>query len=224
MCFSAKASFIAAGTLSLIGLLSIKTAKNIPSKKILPFAATPFIFAIQQACEGIIWISLTTGLPVIFYNISMYSFIFFAVIWWPLWTPTTLYLIEQNRTRQKLLLITFLFGIATCLMYAMSLLTQPAQTLIINHHLYYPTISYPFASKTGLARFFENSLIYVYTIATIAPFFLSSVRFTWILGIIMSISGIISLQLYTPTSASVWCYFAALASIMVYIIVRYQKR
>src|SRR5947207_8294564 len=100
MCFSAKASFIAAGSLSVIGLLSIRKA-SIIKKKLIPFASTPLIFAIQQASEGIVWITLTNDLPHYFYTFGIYSFVFFAGIWWPLWLPITLYIIENKVIRKK---------------------------------------------------------------------------------------------------------------------------
>src|ERR1041384_5110770 len=102
MCFSAKASFIAAGTLSIIGLLSIsKAATN--TKKLIPLASTPLLFALQQASEGLVWIALTTGLPSHFYKIGMYNFVFFAGTWWPLWIPIVLYVLENDSVKKNLL-------------------------------------------------------------------------------------------------------------------------
>ena len=45
MCFSATASFAASGALGLVGAASLAKTK---SKKEVPFAAVPLIFAVQQ--------------------------------------------------------------------------------------------------------------------------------------------------------------------------------
>ena len=75
MCFSAKASFIAAGTLSVIGLLSVKKAYS-GNQKFLPFATTPLIFALQQTAEGCVWLALTSAEAP---TVSAYLFIFYTV-------------------------------------------------------------------------------------------------------------------------------------------------
>ena len=52
MCFSAGASFTSAGILTILGILSIKKAP----REYRLFAMMPLFFAIQQYCEGIIWL------------------------------------------------------------------------------------------------------------------------------------------------------------------------
>jgi len=223
MCFSAKASFITAGTLSVIGLLSIRTAASSKTKKFVPFATSPCIFALQQTCEGIVWLALTHAIPPSLHTFGIYSFIFFAGVWWPIWTSTILYIVEFNKTRQKLLLCTLAVGIATGIIYCISLITQPAQAFPINHHIYYPTLSYPFASQNNSGRLIESCIFYIYFTATVVPFFISSIRLMWIMGMVMGLACLTS-QLFAPTSVSIWCFFAALTSGIMYIIVRREKK
>ena len=82
MCFSVGASFATAGTLSVISLLSIKQVAH--KKELIPFALTPLFFGIQQACEGFVWITINNGdTTSLLHVISMYSFLFFAAMFWP---------------------------------------------------------------------------------------------------------------------------------------------
>src|SRR5690606_21230299 len=128
----AKASFIAAGTLSVIGLLS--THRAAPNKKLLPLAATPLLFGIQQALEGLVWISLNNKYNNALYTFSIYGFVFFAGAWWPVWVPYTLYLLEKYSIRKKLLFITLLIGSITSTLYLISFIIYPVTVVVADHH------------------------------------------------------------------------------------------
>ncbi|HNM73705.1 MAG TPA: hypothetical protein PKM66_11720, partial [Nitrosomonas sp.] len=55
MCFSAEASFIVSGTLSIIGISAIRQIK---ARKDIFVASIPLIFALQQLTEGLLWVVL----------------------------------------------------------------------------------------------------------------------------------------------------------------------
>jgi hypothetical protein len=55
MCFSASASFGASLVLSVIGVATIKNTRH---REQLPFASIPFVFAVQQFSEGVLWLTL----------------------------------------------------------------------------------------------------------------------------------------------------------------------
>jgi len=221
MCSSAKASFIAAGTLSVIGLLSLKKATH--KKSALPLASTPLLFALQQASEGIVWISLTTGLPNNISQSAMYTFVFIAGAWWPFWTAIVLYIIEKEPVRKKLLFYFTILGTITGILYAISLITQPLQAIITNHHIYYPLLAYPFGTTTTAAEYAQTILSIMYLISTVVPCFLSSIEYTSLLGIVLFCAFITSQLFFVPTTASTWCFFAAMASILIYFIVQKSK-
>ena len=58
MCFSASASFAASAALVSLGLLAVKKTDN---KKDIPFFSIPFGFALQQAIEGLLWLSVNNS-------------------------------------------------------------------------------------------------------------------------------------------------------------------
>ncbi|WP_413166439.1 DUF6629 family protein [Capilliphycus salinus ALCB114379] len=58
MCFSATASFTATVTLVILGTA---TLIETPSKKELLLGVFPILFAIQQFCEGLVWLSLNSS-------------------------------------------------------------------------------------------------------------------------------------------------------------------
>jgi len=54
MCYSATASFVAGGGLTVVGLMTLRRTTN---RAELPLAAIPLLFGVQQLVEGVIWLS-----------------------------------------------------------------------------------------------------------------------------------------------------------------------
>lgn len=222
MCFSAKASFITAGTLTVIGLVSTRTAMR--NKKLLPLATTPLIFALQQIIEGVVWITLTQGsINSLLHTASIYGFVFFAGAWWPTWVPSCIYYLEKNQTRKKIIFLTSMIGIVTTTLYLISMLIYPVAVTAAEHHLYYPRLSYPFGSHNTITQYIDATIPEMYLFATVMPFFFSTIPFMWIIGLVMGLTCLTSQLFYPSATASVWCFFAALASMLIYIIVAKYK-
>lgn len=220
MCFSANASFAAAGALSVIGVLSVRAATN--NKKLIPLATTPFFFGLQQACEGFVWITLNNGdTTSILHMISTYIFLFFASAWWPLWMPFILYIAETSPKRKKLLQIIMYIGATTAIILFIGWPLQTTGAHIIDHHIDYPVPNYPFGiTNTLIAQVVSWLISLSYCIAVIIPFFISSIAYAWILGIIIAAELLTAYLFYLIAFPSVWCFFAAISSMLLYLIIR----
>ena len=72
MCFSATASFMVGGSLTLLGAVMLK---RVTHKAELPFAAIPLLFGIQQVIEGMLWLSIEYEMALV-ETITTYMFIF----------------------------------------------------------------------------------------------------------------------------------------------------
>ncbi len=82
MCFSAEASFSAAALLAAVGYATVSDTKN---KQELCLAAIPFIFAMQQFAEGLLWVAITYDMMnSVLGLIGKYIFLFIAFVNWPL--------------------------------------------------------------------------------------------------------------------------------------------
>ena len=221
MCFSAQASFTAAATLSVISLLSIKKART---NGTLPLAITPLFFAIQQAAEGIVWITLATHTSSWYHYASIYSFLFFAFMWWPVWIPISLHMLEKNIFRKKLLFATFIIGLLTSIYFLLNIISYTPYAEVLSHHINYPTTSLPLGQATTITEYIQMIVYEMYLTATIFPLFFSSIPYMWILGIVIIIAFITTNILYATTVASTWCFFAALCSIINYFIIQHYKK
>lgn len=224
MCFSANASFAAAGTLSVIGLLSVHAA-NTRNKKLIPLATIPLFFAVQQACEGIVWVTLNNGdTTSSAYLAGTVGFLFFASVWWPVWIPYTLLIAEKIRWRKIFLILTIPIGEIVAIMLVMSWILYTTGPQIIGHHIDYPVPNYPFGiANTCIAQTISWAISAMYCIATILPFFISSITCMWAVGVIASIGLIVAYIFYFIAFPSVWCFFEAISSIALYFVIKNSK-
>ncbi len=113
MCFSAEASFIAAGVLVPMGLLTIIRAYN-TDRRYFPLAALPFLFGLQQAMEGMVWLSNGNADAVERYSLA---YMFFSWMAWPTWVPFSAYFIETERRKPVYLLLAIVGGMLGAMQY-----------------------------------------------------------------------------------------------------------
>lgn len=210
MCFSATASFTSAALLVTAG--GITTLKN-RSKPHRMIAAVPLLFGIQQAAEGLVWISLGSNSPSALQSYSAFVFMFFAIAFWPAWVPWSIYLIERKRKRKKIVKLTGIIGLTGSFIATTILLTSDIKPYVTGHSIAYALINFK--------RYWPANLEFlVYIIPTLLPFFISSARTLRLTGYLIAASMILSQIINQEASASVWCFFAAGISfyIAIYVI------
>lgn len=208
MCFSASASFIASGVLAIIGALCIKTNHT---KKVLPLDCIPLLFSVQQASEGLLWLSIDNQWTYL-HQVMPYIFLLFASLVWPILIPIAIMIIEPSYLRRHCLMLFVMLGIILALSLYGFILLHGVQAQALGCHIYYQI---PVPENMSMAA----SVAYV--LATIVPFFVSSLPAMWLFGIALVISYIISYIWYMQHFVSVWCFFAALLSCLMYVIIKH---
>ncbi|HRH32861.1 MAG TPA: hypothetical protein PK720_01775 [bacterium] len=209
MCFSASASFISGTILSSAGIATVKKAKK---KKELPLALIPLLFGIQQLVEGLVWLSLNHGFLML-NTIATYSFVFFSHIFWPVFVPLAIYLIEPKKSNRRLISVCIIIGAVVSFYALLLVILFPLSSTIVQE-----SIRYSISNLTS--PFFAV----FYVIATCGSCLLSSQRLIKILGMAILVSLMITYYFYTVTFASVWCFFAAILSLLIYLFFRQRKR
>jgi hypothetical protein len=204
MCFSASASFTASAALAIVGTKAIsKTQRN---RAYLALAAIPFLFALQQALEGIIWLSLQNDALAFATTPASYGYLFFAYVLWPCWIPFSILLIARS-TRQRITLALFLAlgaTVAATLLYYIIRFGAGAQ--IDSCHIVY-TYQIP------QLLIFWGSIGYL--MATVLPFFVTSNKKMYVVGTLVALAYAVSYLFYTTYLTSVWCFFAAIISLAI---------
>jgi hypothetical protein len=200
MCFSATSSFVVASALTLTSVISLK---NVTRSTLIPLTLVPLGFALQQAAEGVVWLTLDQPTSTL-HKLAMYIYLSFVFIVWPLWLPWAVKLYERNTCKKMLLTLCQLLGLLFAVTAAFLLWASPVSVSSdIGNLGYYFKHSF-FGEHSGLAW---------YLIPTVLPFLLVTNR---ILGTVIGSFAVISLSatyLVLPAGLiSVWCFFAALIS------------
>lgn len=199
MCFSATASFVAGGALSAVGSVMVARAKT---KKELPLASIPLLFGIQQLIEGVVWLSF--GTPALG-TATTYAYALFSHVLWPIFVPFAVLAIETDPARKKMLRLTFLAGASVGLYFLHSILTDPLTAHIVHDSIAYRSPHlYPFTT------------IVLYLVATCGSCLVSSHKIINIFGVVLALSFALAAWFFIETFFSVWCFFAAILSAILY--------
>ena len=204
MCFSPEASFAGGIVISAIGVVTIRKVHK-PSQ--ILFASIPLFFGIQQFAEGLLWLTLPLTGYYILQRISVYLFLIMAEVIWPIMIPLAVLFMEDSKRKKKILSALLLVGVTLSLYYAYCLLFLNVNPQIEGFHIKYHN---DFPESLALAAFI------FYLAATITPLFVSSVIKTHLLAILMTLSCLVTAIFFTQYLTSVWCFFAALISAVVY--------
>lgn len=208
MCFSASASFTSGVVLTVIGIASLKKIQH-PSTQL--FASIPLLFGVQQIAEGILWITIPHPDYRNMQNVFTYLFLFFAQILWPFWVPLSILIHEKNDKNKKILKVFLAAGIMVSVYLSCCLLSFNVEAKIEGRHIKYIQ-DYP--------SIFRGYGTILYAVATVAPAFFSSIKKIWIFGVAIVISYVVSAIFYEHYVLSVWCFFLAIISLSIYLIIR----
>lgn len=202
MCFSATASFTAGAVLLGLGTLTLRAARE---PRELPLAAIPLLFAVQQLSEGVIWLTFTREAPLL--NAFMTHFYsFFSHVLWPVFVPAAVLLIEPPGLRRRVLLAFVAAGAAVGAYQLYFLVSFPIISQPVGQHIEYVS-----------PHFFAATAITLYLAATAVSPLVSTHRMVTVFGILALSSFGAAYFFYAKWFISVWCFFAALLSAVIYL-------
>ena len=206
MCFSAHVSYISSAFLLPAGLYSLYKAFQC-NRHYIPLALIPVIFSIQQFSEGVIWDTLTTQHYNLLY-LSARVYLFFAFLFWPAYFPVSVYFIEPNSTRKKMLLVLTLLGLMVgCVVYIPLLMNAVPFNISCEHG----AISY------NIAYTQYRSALYIvsYTLIILGASLCCSVKEIKRLGLLLLASFLIAVLWFEYAFSSRWCFFSAMLSLYI---------
>jgi hypothetical protein len=193
-----------------LSAFSIATVKLTRRKSEILFALIPLLFGIQQFVEGMLWLSFQYDAAVL--NVVMtYLFTLFSHVLWPIYVPFSIGLIETVAWRREVIWGFQLVGTAVGLYLLYSIIRFPVVSEINEHMVYV------------LPYVREHPVMDFYLAATcIAPLF-SSHNFVRLFGVLTFVLFFAALWFYTVALFSVWCFFSAILSVLIYLHFRVKK-
>ena len=212
MCFSTEASFIGG---AVIGAIGIATISKVHKPTQIVFACIPLFFGLQQIAEGFVWLALQNPYFAGFLEPAKYAFLIMAEVFWPFMIPLAVLHMEKDEKRKKIIRLLLFMGVSVSLYFSVCLLLYKVTPEISGYHIEY---------VDGFPKSIRLIVFSIYLIASIAPLFISTVKRAYILGILMSLSCLVTIIFFTQFLTSVWCFFGALLSIVIFWILHDEKR
>lgn len=208
MCFSASASFIAGTSLSAIGVATLKRTAATTER---PFAMIPLLFGMQQLTEGVIWLTFRHDAPVLKQAMT-YLYSGFSHVLWPMYVPFAVGLLEAARWRKKVIFAFEIAGVAVGLYLLYFLVTRPVVAEVMGRHIVYMS-----------PHFYLIPVMVFYLAATCVSCFFSSHGFVKLFGVLALLSFIAAYLVYVMALVSIWCFFAAILSLLIYLHLRFRN-
>jgi len=202
MCFSATASFVASG---VIGTMGIATLRHVREPRALLFAAVPMLFAVHQFTEGFVWLGLTGRIGPVALEHVTFLFMMYAQGILPLLMPLAVLLMEPPGARRWAILALTVLGALVCGWMIYGLIAFPSQCHVEQNSIAYRN---PFTSN------FPASLLYI--LATCGALVLSTHKVVRGYGVLNVVGLTIAHIVKAFAFASVWCFYAATLSIVLY--------
>lgn len=211
MCFSPEASFIVSAGIAITGVLALRKTTQ---KREWLLASIPLLFAGQQFVEGLLWLVMMNGeMPLAQHWLTQIYGSYAGVIW-PVIVPLSIMFVEDDRVRKYLMMLIFIIGLATVFSTMDIIATGGFSSVVQNNCILYdysqPINTY-YATKWS------------YLVAISGAFFLSSQPVIRWLGAVNVITFSIAYYIYNVNYISVWCFFAAITSGLIYFYFREKQ-
>ena len=182
-----------------------------PPLRALPFAAIPLFFAVHQAIEGMIWLEIRAGDAVP--PALKLSWLFIAQIFWPFFTPLSVLLMEPAGRRRQALIALLVAGL---------IVSGVLFSILLRHHYSVVVAQGSLRYSTDLEV--EKEITGLYLLATTAPLLLSGYRYVLLFGVAVLAGSMATQIIFAYAGQSVWCFFAAICSALVYLHIREIKQ
>ncbi len=185
--------------------------KSVTRKADMPVAVIPLLFGVQQLIEGVIWLSL--GHHASSLNSTMtYGYSLFAFVLWPIFIPFAIRLWEPQPRRQKMLYFFQAAGLAVGGYLLYSHTATPVTAAIVKNNIVYNN-----------SHFFGAWVIGFYFVATIGSCLFSSDRTLKLFGVLAFTAALVAYWVHATAFVSIWCFFAAILSVMIYIVITRKR-
>ena len=165
----------------------------------------PALFGVQQLIEGALWLTFPDRAPHA-NSVLTHAYSFFSHVLWPIYVPISVLLLEEGAWRRKVLAGIAMAGAAVGLYLLCFLLTEPVISRVVERHIRYDS-----------PHFFAAAVMSLYVVATCASSLVSSCSTIRLFGLATFVALLAAYALYAYWFISVWCFFAALLSVIVLV-------
>ena len=210
MCFSAEADLFAGG---LIGAVGVATLAQVRSPRTALLASLPLLFAGHQLTESLVWMGQDGRLAPGATHAAVVAFMLYAQAILPFLMGLAVFLVEPPGRRRWAIAALTLVGAGLCVWAGRAVLIGPDTAVVQGRCLAFrnPTTNHPW-------------VVAIYALPACAAPLLSSRSRVRLFGAVTfaGMAAVLAVKAYALTS--VWCLYAALASVALFFAVRRLER
>jgi hypothetical protein len=209
MCFSVTADLAAGAALLPVAALSLREVRH---WRELPYASLPAVFAAHQLIEAFVWAQQDGDVSRGVGHLAALIYVFIAWPLLPVLVPISVMLLEPRETRQRVAPFVAVGSIVAAYL-AYVVLARPVVVVVHPHALEYQTgVVHPLIWAT------------LYIVAIVGALVTSRHRLVVVFGVLNLVGLIAVAMVYFEAFTSLWCAYAAAASIAVWLHMRSRRR
>lgn len=200
MCFSATADLVVGVALVPVAIAALHEVKH---WREIPFALLPTVFAVHQFIEVAVWPTAHGVISPGFVSLAVRAYLFIAMGLLPTLLPISVLMLEPRGARMRVAPFVALGGVvSTYLAYVV--LSRPVTVIEHPHALEYQNAV-------------QNGIVWavLYVIAVIGPALVSGYPSIVAFGLLNLVGLVVVAVVYVQAFASLWCVYAAAASVLV---------
>ncbi|HXQ62339.1 MAG TPA: DUF6629 family protein [Acidimicrobiales bacterium] len=210
MCFSPEGDLVGGLVVTTIGVDACRHLRG--RNNYLLLAATPVVLGAHQIDESLVWWGLQGHVPHLAGRIAMWIYLIIAFVVVPILVPLAIMRLEPTRRRRWMIAPFVLLGTAVAVVLLITMLQDHVTVTLGSYHL-----AYTIGLKHGLL------VIGLYIVATCGSLLASGYRDILIFGVANLVAVVILARLTADGFASLWCFYAALASGAITLHMRFSK-
>jgi hypothetical protein len=210
VCFSPEGDLVGGLVVTTIGVDACRHLRG--RNNYLLLAATPLVLGAHQIDESLVWWSLQNHVPHLAGKIAMWIYLVVAFVVVPILVPTAIIWLQPTARRRWVIAPFVALGIGVAFVLLVTLLHGPVTVRLGSYHL-----AYSIGLKHGLV------VIGLYIVATCGSLLVSGYRHIQIFGVANLVAVVILARLTADGFASLWCFYAALASGAISLHMRFAK-
>jgi hypothetical protein len=209
MCFSPEGDLVGGLVVTVIGVDACLHLRGRPEYRLI--APFPILLGLHQIDETFVWWQLQGHVAHSVGVVAMWIYLLFAFVVLPTLVPTMVFLLEP-RDRRKVIAPFLTLGVVTSAVLLETMLSgHPDATLGAYH------VAYSIGLQHGMV------IIGLYILATCGSMMASGQRNVVWFGAVNLVAVIVLARLCANGFASLWCFYAALASGAIALHMRFAK-
>jgi hypothetical protein len=202
MCFSPEADAVVGGIVIVVGVDALRHVRT-PNQ--LPLASLPLLFGLHQVSEAFVWWGLQGNVAHAVERAALWAYLLFAFAALPVLIPVAVGLIERSPVRRRIIIGFGVLGTAVGVALLAALFRGPIHTVIDGRHIAYDVDALHFGAQ----------LTALYVVATCGALLACSYRDIATIGALNLIVVPLLMGLTISGFVSLWCFWAAIVSILI---------